>query len=407
MAGPRLAGSRGDKLAVAWGLAKMKELGFQNVRAQKVIVPHWERGRAWAEITAPNPQPLVLAALGGSVGTPEEGIEAEVIEVASLDALEKIEDAKVKDKIVFFNAMMARTRDGSGYGRAVAVRVDGASRAGAKGARAVVIRSVGTDMQRMPHTGGMHYDEKAPRIPAAALTNPDADQLHETIALGKPVRMRLQLSCRMLADEESANVIGEVPGKTLPRKIVLMGAHLDSWDLGTGAIDDGAGCAIVLEAARRAGALHPARTIRVVLFANEEWGLSGAKAYFESVEMDARDHVAMTESDFGSGRAWKLDSLAGEASLPLVEEVRTILAPLGVERGGNESGGGADISPFAPCKTPILSLTQDGTFYFDIHHTPNDTLDKVDVRDLDQNVAAYAVLAYVAADMPRELAPPP
>lgn len=400
--GPRLAGSPGDRAGVEWGVRMMKEIGLQNVRAEKVTVPHWERGAESGEILSPWPQPVALAALGGSVGTPEGGVEAEVVQVADMAALEAIDPARVQGKIVFVNKRMRRARDGSGYGEAVVSRGRGAIVAGQKGAVALLIRSVGTDNNRTPHTGAMRYEEGGPRIPAAALSNPDSDILEGQVASGKPVVFRLKLGARYLPDAESANVIGEVPGRERPEEIVLLGCHLDSWDLGTGAVDDGAGCAIMMEAARRIGELprRPRRTVRVVLFANEEFGLSGARAYAEKYAADLPRHILAGESDFGSGRVWRASSRVAPESLPLFDEIAKLLAPIGVERGDNRSGGGADLGPLAPARVPVVGLGQDGTYYFDWHHTANDTLDKIDPKDLDQNVAAWAAVAYAAAEMP-------
>ncbi len=314
--GPRLAGSPGDRAGVAWGVRTLKDLGFKNVRAEKVTVPHWERGAESGEIVSPSSlmgqlaQPVAVAALGGSVGTPEGGIEAEVIEVPSVEALDRLDPAKARGKIVFINRRMLRTQDGSGYGAAVGGRGRGPSAAAKLGAAALLIRSVGTDNNRTPHTGSLRYQEGVPRIPSAALSNPDADLLAAHLATGKPVTFRLKLGGRYLPDAESANVIGEIPGREKPEEIVLLACHLDSWDLGTGAVDDAAGCGIVMEAARRIGELktRPRRTIRVVLYANEEFGLSGARAYAEAHAAELPQHVLAGESDFGSGRIWRLSS---------------------------------------------------------------------------------------------------
>jgi carboxypeptidase Q len=297
---------------------------------------------------------------------------------------------------------MRRAKDGSGYGETVVGRGRGAVAAAKLGAAAVLIRSVGTDDNRTPHTGAMRYDDATPRIPAAALSNPDADTLEAEIATGKPVVFRLKLGAKALPDAQSANVIGEIRGREKPEEVVLLGCHLDSWDLGTGAIDDGAGCAIVIEVARRIGELkpRPRRTVRVVLFANEEFGLSGANAYAEKYAAELPRHILAGESDFGSGRVWKVDSRVAPETLPLFDEIARLLAPLGVERGDNEAGGGADLGPMAPARVPFLGLNQDGTEYFDWHHTANDTLDKIDPKDLDQNVAAWVTVAYAAAEMP-------
>jgi hypothetical protein len=405
--GPRSAGSAGDPRGVEWGVRTMKALGFQNVRAEKVTVPHWDRGAESGEIVSPWPQPVALTALGGSVGTPEAsigGIEAEVVQVPDVTALEKMDPAaaaKVKGKIVFINKRMERKKDGADYGPTVAGRGRGAALAGKLGAAAVLIRSVGTDNNRTPHTGAMRYEEGGPRIPAAALSNPDADLLESQLASGKPVVFRLKLGARQLPEAGSANVIGEIPGREKPDEVVILGCHLDSWDLGTGAIDDGAGCAIMMEAARRIGELkqHPRRTVRVVLFANEEFGLSGARAYAEAHAQELPKHILAGESDFGSGKVWRISSRVAPETLPAFDAIAELLAPIGVERGDNEAGGGADLSPMVPARVPVAGLSQDGTWYFDWHHTANDTLDKIDPKDLDQNVAAWAALAYAAAEM--------
>jgi Zn-dependent M28 family amino/carboxypeptidase len=248
----------------------------------------------------------------------------------------------------------------------------------------------------------MRYQDGIEKIPAAALSNPDADLLEAQVASGKPVTFRLKLGASTLPEVETASVVGDIPGREKPEEIVLLGCHLDSWDLGTGAIDDGAGCAIMMEAARRIGQLprKPRRTVRVVLFANEEFGLSGARAYAEAHKDELARHVMAGESDFGSGRVWRIASHVDPTNLPAVADLATLL---GVEQGNNESGGGADLSPMAPARVPIVSLSQDGTTYFDYHHTANDTLDKIDPKDLDQNVAAWAAVAYAVADLPGDL----
>lgn len=402
--GPRLAGSDGDRRGVEWGVRALKELGFSNVRAEKVTVPHWVRGSESGEILSPFAQPVALTALGGSVGTPAEGIEAEVIEVAKVEDLGKLSPDVAKGKIVFISNRMERTRDGSGYGRAVGARSAGPSLAGKLGAVALLIRSIGTSDNRLPHTGATRYEEGGPRIPAAALSNPDADLLAAKIAAAKGktlVRFRLKLGAQYLPEAESANVIGEIPGREKPEEIVLLGCHLDSWDPGTGALDDAAGCAIVSEAARLIGGLkqRPRRTIRVVLYANEEFGLSGARAYAEKYAADLPRHVIAAESDFGAGRVLQISSRVAPEALPRVEQIAELLKPLDIARGDNEAGGGADLIPLAPARVPVMSLNQDGSTYFDYHHNANDTLDKVDPKLLDQNVAAWVVFAYVAAEM--------
>ena len=404
-ASPRPAGSAGDRAGVAWALRTFEELGFSNVRAEKVVVPHWERGLAAGRVLAAHPHDVVLVALGGSVGTPEQGITAEVMEVESVEALEQLEPDAAKGKIVFINKRMPRERDGSGYGPTVQGRVHGASKAAALGAVAVIIRSVGTSKDRIAHTGGMRYAADINKIPAAALSIPDADLLEYHLASGKTVRFWLKLTSRTLPDAMSANVIGEIPGRERADEFVLLGAHLDSWDLGQGAVDDGAGCAIVMEAARRIGQFHkqrglvgPRRSIRVVLFANEEFGLSGAKAYAEAHKQEMPKHIVAAESDFGAGRIYRFGAKVGPKAQPLVDAIYRVLKPLEIEPAGDRAGG-ADLSPMKDYRVPIVGLGQDGTDYFDLHHTANDTVDKIDPKELDQNVAAYAAFAYLAAEL--------
>ncbi|HKE95537.1 MAG TPA: M20/M25/M40 family metallo-hydrolase [Povalibacter sp.] len=397
--GPRPAGSAADAAAVRWALNRLGTLGLSQVRSQDVLVPHWVRGTAEVSITAPFPQPLVAAALGGSVGTPEEGIEAPVLSVASLDALRALPATAVSGKIVFIDQRMERTRDVSGYAATVPIRGQGPSAAANLGAVALVIRSVGTSSDRIAHTGSLFYRTDAPRIPAFALSNPDADLLARQLQSGKTVRMRLRSTSRDLPPVWSANVIGEIPGTDRANEIVLLGAHLDSWDLGPGAVDDGAGVAIVSEAARLIAKLHrkPSRTIRIVLFANEEFGLSGAREYARLIGDEAARHVLAMEADLGQGPVWRVESRVANDALPAVAEMLKVLAPLGIERGDNETSGGSDLRPLREAGVPALELSLDATNYFDIHHTVNDTLAKIDPKNLDQSVAAYAVAAWLAA----------
>ena len=397
-AGPRLAGSPGDAAAVAWGLATMKSLGFANVRAEKVVVNVWKRGIEAGEIVSPFRQPLTLTALGGSVPTPAAGLEAEVLEVASLEDLAARPEA-ARGKIVFFDKKMRRTLDFSGYAEAVDVRGDGASSAAKAGAVGVLIRSIGTDHNRTPHTGGMKYLPDVPKIPAAALSVPDAELLERVLRAGGPVRVRFTLTCGDAPDAESANVVGEIVGRGRPKEIVLLGAHLDSWDLGTGAIDDGAGCGIVLEAARLVAQIprRPMRTIRVVLYANEEHGLSGGKAYREAHAAELPLHVAALEADAGTGRPISFSWLAGPSAEPVLRELASILEPLGAGDLRAGGAGGADISPLRADGVPQFSFRQDATRYFDWHHTANDTFDKIEPESLDRMTAAVAAFAWVAA----------
>lgn len=397
--GPRLAGTAGDRAAVAWALTKLRELGFQNVRAEPVEVPHWERGKLQAEVLAPFPQKLEAVALGGSIGTSEDGISAPVVAVQNLEELAQLKPSQVRDHIVYIGERMERSRDGSGYGKAVRKRGVGAIEAAKLGAVGVVIRSVGTSDERFAHTGTMRYQEGVRRIPAIALSNPDADLLERQLASGRDVTFRIHSTARYLPNEISANVIGEIPGREKPEEIVLLAAHLDSWDLGTGAHDDAAGVAIVTAAARLIGDLRrpPQRTVRVVLYANEEFGLSGAKAYAEKYAKTLDKHVLAMEADFGAGVVWRFSSRVAEERLPAVAAIYQLLEPLGIEWAGNAAYGGADIGPLRDRGVPVVQPGQDGSTYFDIHHTANDTLDKIDSIQLSQNVAVYATAAYVAA----------
>jgi hypothetical protein len=402
--GPRLSGSPQDAVGVAWALATLKEQGFSNVHAEKVMVPAWQRGVETGGVTAPYRQKLILAALGGSPPTPEGGLEAEVVEMASLEELGAKGAGAVKGKIVFFNKRMERASETRGYGYAVDVRTNGPSQAARLGAAGVLIRSIGTDHNRLPHTGAVDYAAEVPKIPAAALAIPDAEMLERLIRQGKPVRVRFTLTCGDRPEAESANVIGEIRGSSKPDEIVLLGAHRDSWDLGTGAIDDGAGCGIVIEAARLIGLLpkHPARTIRVCLYANEENGLAGGKAYFKTHQAELDKHAAALESDSGTdypvGIAWT----AGPSAEALVKEIAAILEPLGA--GMLSAGGaGADTGTLKIAGVPMISMRQDSSQYFDYHHTANDTFDKIDPEGLDRNVAAVAAFAYCAASTPEVL----
>lgn len=390
--GPRLSGSPGDARAVAWALRTMRSLGLANVHAEPVRVPRWERGAGAGEVTAPFAQTVALAALGGSVATPPEGLEAEVVEVGSLDALAALPEAAVRGRIVYLHRVMERTRTGAGYGDAVGGRVRGAIAAARKGAVAFLLRSVGTDASRAPHTGFMRYDDAVARIPAAALSTTDGDLLHRLgqRADGGPVRFRLTLGCRALPDADSANVVGEVVGSALPREVVLLGAHLDSWDLGTGALDDGAGVAIVLAAAQRvASARPPRRTVRVVLFANEENGGAGGRAYAEAHRDELAQHVAAIEADAGDGRVGAVAYAGDRARRTAFHRVAEALRPLGVRERDDEAHGGADLGPLVPAGVPRVDLSQDMSRYFDHHHTANDTPAVLDERAIDQAVDAW------------------
>ena len=368
-------------------------------------VPRWTRGIEQAEILSPFPQPLVVTALGGSASTGLEGVEGRVMSYASLDAMRRAPDGAAKGAIIFVDETMSRTQDGSGYAVAVAKRRQAAAEARRLGAQATLIRSVGTSSHRFAHTGQMksviHGQEDMTHVPAAALSAPDADQLRRALARSDELRLRLVLTPEVLPEGESGNVIAEIPGRESPEQIVLIGAHLDSWDLGTGAVDDGAGVGIVVAAAKLImDALpQPRRTIRIVLFGAEEVGLVGAMAYVRAHFNELPQHVFASESDFGAGRVWRFDTNVSEASEPLADAIGQELRWLGIGPGGRKASGGPDIGPLQRAgKVPVLRLAQDGSDYFDLHHTPNDTLDKIDPKELDQNVAAWAALIYLVAE---------
>jgi hypothetical protein len=394
--GQRLAGTAAEARARDWAVKRLTALGFANVRVESFALPVWERGAESAAIVAPYPQEMVIDALGNSASTPAGGIEAEVVGFPSLDALRAAPDAQVRGKIVYITHAMPRTMDGSGYGVFGAPRRAGPTVASQKGAAALVIRSIGTDWHRNAHTGVMNFAEGATPIPTGALSNPDADQLERVLRRANaPVRMRLVLESRT-SQGQSGNVIAEVPGRDPQAAPVLVSCHLDSWDQGTGAFDDAAGCGIVAAAAKRImDAGRPARTIRIVWFGAEEVGLFGGLDYRK--RWTKTPHHALMESDFGADRVWKVDSRLGEARRAEALALQKVLEPLGIVPGSFTETGGPDIGPMLEDGHPGASLRQDGTRYFDLHHTPDDTLDKIDKAQLKQNVAAWtgalAVLA--------------
>lgn len=400
--GPRLAGTPADARAVEWAKAKMQAMGFDKVYLEPVTFPVWLRHHERAEVLAPYPQPLVVTALGGSVGTGDTPVEAEVVAFASLDALKAAPEGSLEGKIAVITNRMVRFKDGRGYGPAVGARSQGAVEAARKGAVAVLIRSIGTSSDRFAHTGTMRYAADVPRIPAAALSNPDADLIEHMVARGKPVRLRLDIAAETVADYTSHNVIGEIRGRELPGEVVTIGGHLDSWDLGTGAIDDGAGIGITFAAGALIGQLEraPRRTVRVIAYANEEQGLYGGKAYAEAraAAGEIAAHQLGAESDFGAGRVYALRAGVDPVAWPVIAKIGEVLAPLGIATESTGGSPGPDVGPIVAKGAPWAQLAQDGIDYFDYHHTANDTLDKIDPRALDQQVAAYAVLAYLAAE---------
>jgi hypothetical protein len=392
----------------------LQGLGLQNVRAEPLSLKVWQRGSASARLVAPVVAPLVMAALGNSVAAPAGGIEAEIAwypDFATLKAdTPDPERSRARGRIVFIDQKMDRSRDGSGYGMAVPARSQGAVEAARRGALAVAVRSIGTDRDRIAHTGGMRYELGLPRIPAFAVSVPDADRIAALQAGGTPLRLHFTLDAKSDVEAITHNVIAEVPGTDLADEIVLLGAHLDSWDLGVGAIDDGAGVAIVSAAAavlQRAGK-RARRTVRVVLFGNEENGLDGARAYGDRYK--GQVHQMVSESDFGAGRVWQLSSRVQPAALAQMGALAQVLAPLGVawpEEGRNEGSPGPDGALLMRRhKWPAVELSQDGTNYFDVHHTVNDTLGRIVPAEMAQNVACWVATAWLAAQSPLRFGAP-
>jgi Zn-dependent M28 family amino/carboxypeptidase len=397
--GHRLAGSENDARGVAWALRTLSELGFDRVWTEPVEYPVWTREHEEANVLSPESFPLAIAALGGSVPTPPEGLAGEVVAFPDFAALRAAEPGSLAGKIAYVARRMERARDGSGYGPVVAARVTGASVAAEKGAIAFLMRSAGTRDSERPHTGNLRYGEGVTRIPAAALANAHADRLEALLARG-PVAVQLRIAARERGLHQGANVIGELTGRERPDELVALGAHLDSWDLGEGALDDAAGVGIVLAAARLIAEQpkRPRRSIRVVLFAAEEIGLYGARAYAERHREAVARHVLVGESDFGGGRIYQLDAAVKPEARAAVLAMQGVLAPLGIALGRDDAGGGPDFGPLRRLGAAAVDLRQDGTYYFDYHHTVDDTLDKLVPADLDQNVAAWAALAWMAAN---------
>ena len=396
--GQRLAGTEAEARARDWGIAKFKELGFKNVRIEPFQVDRWERHSEHAEITSPFPQKLMITALGGSIATGSDGIVGQVVRFENLQALKDAPMKGLKGKIVFVDEYMTRTQDGSGYGVAVKKRSGAAVEAGKRGAVAALIRSVGTDHHRFPHTGQMTYDQNVVKVPIAALSAPDADQLHRALGRGD-VEVKLQIDVQSYGKSQSGNVIAEIPGVT--DEIVIIGAHLDSWDLGTGAVDDGAGIGITVGAAKLILDMNkkPKRTIRIVMFGAEEVGLVGAIAYAKEHANELDRHLVGTESDFGAGKVWRFDTNFAESKLYKAKEIHKVLEPLGIALGSNNASGGPDMGPLRMLGMPVVTLKQNGWDYFDLHHTPNDTFDKINSEDIAQNVAAYSAFIWMTANM--------
>jgi len=397
--GQRISGSDNLNRAIAWALETMRNDGLENVHTERVMVPRWVRGAESLEITNPPHHVVPLLGLGGSIATPPAGIEADVMAVASGDELTK-RSAEARGKIVLFNVPYTN------YGETVAYRSGGARMAAQHGAVAALVRSVGPIGLRTPHTGGMSYgDDAVAKIPAAAIPVEDSLRLQRLLNRGIKVRLRLKMEAHFEPDVESFNVVGEIRGSEKPDEIVLVGCHFDSWDPGTGASDDGVGCIVSWEAARLMKKLNirPKRTVRVVLFTNEENGMRGANGYRDQHAVEAANHVLAFESDSGVFAPARLGFTGSEAAQKIVAEIGTLLVPLGLQDVG-PGGGGADIGPISTLgKVPMMAYSGDATKYFTIHHTPADTVDRIDPAEVSKAAAGIAAMIYVVADMSQVL----
>ncbi len=412
--GNRVSGSASLEAAIAWAAGEMKSVGLQNVHTQAVKVPHWVRGdESLAQLT-PLKRKLPILGLGNSVGTSPDGITADVVAVTNFEELAALKPEQVRGKIVLFDAPYR------GYGQTVSYRVEGPSRAAALGAAAVLVRSVTPLNVRVPHTGTLVYDEKVPKIPAAAVTVEDAESIHRLIARGSTVRVQLRMAAHFEAEADSANVIGEITGRERPDEVVVLGGHIDSWDVGQGAQDDGSGIMASLEAValiQKLG-LQPRRTIRLVFWVNEENGGAGGRAYRAMIGPDVAKHVAAIEMDGGAEKPLGFGASLGRGTLPgsktaagepmsgkaleRLQAIGNLLTPIGANQI-TRNGGGSDIEPLMEAGVPGLGEMSSGAHYFDWHHTEADTFDKINPQDFRESVASMAVMTYVLADMPERL----
>ena len=396
--GSRLSGSPALDRAIQWAAAEMKKDGLENVHTERVMVPKWVRGSESAEIVEPARHSMVVLGLGDSVGTGGDGIQAEVLVVHTFDELDA-KAAQAKGRIVLFNVPFTT------YGETVRFRSGGPSRAARYGAVAMLIRAVGPAGLRTPHTGALQYASEVKKIPAAAISAEDADRLQRMADRGSKTVVRLMMEAHFDADAESANVVGEIRGREKPDEVVVVSGHLDSWDVGAGASDDGGGCVVTWEALRimKKLNLRPRRTVRVVLWTNEENGGRGGLAYRDQHRAELGKHVMMLESDGGVFRPLGFGFTGNDTGRETVKAIATLLAGIAADQI-SPGGGGADIGPsMQEAHVPGMSLEVDGTKYFLIHHTPADTIDKIDPVEMAKCAAAVAVMAYVVADLPQRL----
>jgi carboxypeptidase Q len=397
--GNRLSGSESLQRAIEWASSEMKRDGLEDVHTEKVMVPHWVRGEESLELVEPVRKSLAMLGLGNSVGTPAEGVTAEAVVVHDFDELERLGE-RLRGKIVVYNVPFTN------YGATVQYRSAGPSRAARYGAVAAIVRSVTPVSLQSPHTGALRYDEAQPKIPAAAVTIEGAEMLERMQQRGEHPRLHLKMSAHFLPDAESANVVAEIKGREKPDEVVVIGGHIDSWDVGAGAQDDGGGIIATWEAVRllKQLGLRPRRTVRVVLFTNEENGARGGAAYAEAHRSELAGHVLAIESDSGVFRptGFGLSEKATPQARADFVEIAKLLAGLRADHI-NPDGEGTDISPMMDAGVTGASLDVDGTHYFDIHHTQADTFDKVNPQELASCVASLAVMAYVVADTPERL----
>jgi carboxypeptidase Q len=396
--GNRLSGTPQLDRAVQWALEEMKRDGLENVHAEPVMVPKWVRGEEHADIVEPARHTIVMLGLGGSVGTPPAGLQADLLVVRSFEELDAA-SARARGKIVLFNVPFTN------YGDTVRFRANGPSRAAHYGALAAFVRAVGPSGLRLPHTGALQYSADAPQIPAAAIATEDADRLQRMADRGSRIVISLKMSAHMEGEVESANVVGEIRGREKPDEVVVVGGHLDSWDVGAGATDDGGGCVVTWDALRimKKLNLRPRRTVRVVLWTNEENGGRGGLGYRDRHRADLARHVLMLESDSGVFRPLGFGFTGSDTARRDVKAIASLLAGIGADEIA-AAGGGADIGPSVQDgKMPAMSLDVDGSKYFLIHHTPADTIDKIDPLEMAKCAAAVAVMAYVVADLPHRI----
>ncbi len=400
--GQRQGGTEAEARARTWSVAKLKSLGIANARVEEFQMPTWVRGDETAYVTAPFPHRLHISAIGNSGSTGPQGIEAEVVYFKTLDALRAIPDGSLKGKIAFVSHAMKATQDGSSYAAFGPARFVGPNIAAKKGAAAIVIRSAGTDYHRNPHTGNTNFEAGVTPIPAGAISLPDAENLERIFERKKPVKIKLVLTPQNIGMQTSGNVIADIKGSNPKLPMIVIACHLDSWDVGTGAIDDAAGCGIITAAALKVE--KPKRTIRLLWAGAEEVGIWGGRDY--GMKHADEPHALAMESDFGAGKVWAVDFALPASAKPLRDSIASALAPLGVVPRQQPAGGGADIGAIITAqKLGIIDLQQDGTKYFDLHHTPDDTLDKIDKDELRQNVAAWAATLALVADYEGDLKP--